>query len=31
VEKLEPEAAFYTVQRGDMLSKIARKYYGNAS
>lgn len=26
----EPEADFYTVERGDSLSKIAKKYYGNA-
>lgn len=26
----EPEADFYEVQRGDSLSKIAKKYYGNA-
>jgi nucleoid-associated protein YgaU len=26
----EEPAVFYTVQRGDSLSKIAKKYYGNA-
>ncbi|PID68830.1 MAG: peptidoglycan-binding protein LysM [Flavobacteriales bacterium] len=26
----EPEAQFYTVEKGDSLSKIAKKYYGNA-
>lgn len=26
----EPEAEFYEVQSGDSLSKIAKKYYGNA-
>jgi len=26
-----PEAKFYTVVRGDTLSKIAREYYGNAN
>ena len=26
----EPEADFYEVQSGDSLSKIAKKYYGNA-
>jgi len=26
----EPEAQFYTVKRGDSLSKIAKKYYGDA-
>src|SRR5262245_49054172 len=31
VERPEPEATFYTVQRGDTLSKIAREHYGNAS
>jgi LysM repeat protein len=31
VEQPEPEAAFSTLQRGDMLSKIAGKHYGNAS
>jgi nucleoid-associated protein YgaU len=25
----EPEAAYYTVQSGDTLSKIAKEYYGN--
>ncbi len=27
----EPPAQFYTVKRGDSLSKIAKKYYGDAS
>ena len=27
----EPEATFYTVQRGDTLSKIAKQHYGAAS
>jgi nucleoid-associated protein YgaU len=27
----EAEAAYYTVQRGDTLSKIAREHYGDAS
>jgi nucleoid-associated protein YgaU len=27
----EPEATYYTVQRGDTLSKIAREHYGDAS
>jgi LysM repeat protein len=31
VEQPEPEAAFSTLQRGDTLSKIAGKHYGNAS
>jgi nucleoid-associated protein YgaU len=31
VEKPEPEATYYTVQRGDTLSKIAREHYGDAS
>jgi nucleoid-associated protein YgaU len=31
VEKPEAEATFYTVQRGDTLSKIAREHYGDAS
>jgi len=26
----EPEAVFYTVQKGDSLSKIAKTQYGNA-
>lgn len=26
----EPEAQFHTVVKGDYLSKIAKKYYGNA-
>ncbi|UCF37377.1 MAG: peptidoglycan-binding protein LysM [Acidobacteriota bacterium] len=30
VEKPEPEAQYYTVVRGDTLSKIAKQYYGNA-
>ncbi len=29
VTKPEPEATFYTVKRGDSLSKIAKKLYGN--
>ena len=29
VEHEEPEAQFYTVVRGDSLSKIAKKYYGD--
>jgi nucleoid-associated protein YgaU len=31
VEKAEAEATFYTVQRGDTLSKIAREHYHDAS
>ncbi len=31
VSHAEPEAQFYTVVRGDTLSKIARQYYGNAN
>jgi nucleoid-associated protein YgaU len=31
VENPEPEATFYTVQRGDTLSKVAREHYGDAS
>ena len=30
VEHEEPEAQFYTVVSGDSLSKIAKKYYGDA-
>jgi nucleoid-associated protein YgaU len=30
VEKKEPEATYYAVQRGDTLSKIAKTHYGNA-
>ena len=30
VEVEAPEAQFYTVVKGDYLSKIAKKYYGNA-
>jgi nucleoid-associated protein YgaU len=30
VEIKEPEAQFHTVVKGDYLSKIAKKYYGNA-
>ncbi|PIF05298.1 MAG: peptidoglycan-binding protein LysM [Draconibacterium sp.] len=29
-EEKQPEAQYYTVVRGDSLSKIAKKYYGNA-
>jgi nucleoid-associated protein YgaU len=31
VETPEPEATYYTVQRGDTLSKIAREHYRDAS
>lgn len=31
VSHAEPEAQFYTVVRGDTLSKIARQFYGNAN
>jgi nucleoid-associated protein YgaU len=31
VEQVEAEATFYTVQRGDTLSKIAREHYHDAS
>jgi nucleoid-associated protein YgaU len=31
VAKSEPEATYYTVQRGDTLSKIAREHYGDAA
>ena len=31
VEKPEPEAKFYTVVKGDTLSKISRESYGNAN
>jgi nucleoid-associated protein YgaU len=31
VETPAPEATYYTVQRGDTLSKIAREQYGEAS
>lgn len=31
VEAPEPEATFYTVVRGDTLSKIAKVHYGNAN
>lgn len=31
VEQREPEAQFYTVVKGDTLSKIAKEYYGNAN
>jgi nucleoid-associated protein YgaU len=31
VETPEPEATYYTVQRGDTLSKIAREHYSDAS
>ncbi len=30
VVKPEPESQFYTVKRGDSLSKIAKQFYGNA-
>lgn len=30
VENKEPEARFYTVEKGDYLSKIAKKMYGDA-
>jgi nucleoid-associated protein YgaU len=30
VETPAPEAVFFTVQRGDTLSKIAKEQYGNA-
>ncbi len=30
VKQPEPEAQFYTVQKGDSLSKIAKKFYGDA-
>ncbi len=30
VEESEPEATFYTVQKGDSLSKIAKEHYGDA-
>lgn len=30
-ESSEPESTFHTVERGDTLSAIAKKYYGNAS
>ncbi len=29
VKKKEPEAEFYTVKRGDSLSKIAKRFYGD--
>ena len=31
VSRAAPEAKFYTVVKGDTLSKIAREFYGNAS
>lgn len=31
VDRSEPEAQFYTVVKGDTLSKIAKEYYGNAN
>jgi len=31
VEKPEPEAKFYTVVKGDTLSKISKEFYGNAN
>lgn len=30
VKKKEPEAKYYTVVKGDTLSKIAKQYYGDA-
>lgn len=30
VEEPEPEATFYTVRKGDSLSKIAKEHYGDA-
>ena len=30
VESPEPEATFYTVEKGDSLSKIAKEHYGDA-
>jgi len=29
VDKEEPAAEFYTVKKGDSLSKIAKRYYGD--
>lgn len=31
VARTEPEAQFHTVERGDTLSAIAKKFYGNAN
>ena len=31
VEEPKPEAQFHTVAKGEWLSKIAKKYYGNAN
>ena len=31
VDQSQPEAQFYTVVRGDTLSKIAKQYYGDAN
>lgn len=31
VEQVEPEAQFHTVERGDTLSAIAKKFYGKAN
>jgi nucleoid-associated protein YgaU len=31
VDQSEPEAQFYTVVKGDTLSKIAKEFYGNAN
>jgi nucleoid-associated protein YgaU len=31
VDLSQPEAKFYTVVKGDTLSKIAKEFYGNAN
>ena len=31
VAKAEPEAQYYTVVKGDTLSKVAKEFYGNAN
>jgi nucleoid-associated protein YgaU len=31
VAKTEPEAQYYTVVKGDTLSKVAKEFYGNAN